>query len=344
MFYPIYVKDGEVIGFGDVCDEDFHPPKNILKDDGTVEIYPIHSEETKTKYGTAEGKWLVARQNVEAKTGMNTDGDKQLYDRRLNVKEKDGIIDIEQEKFLIERKSVWIKKEYSAKQYGTTRVGNIIPETIDMQPLYPKSIHLVEDCIKTGLNGNKDGVVLDYFAGSGTTAHAVINLNRQDEGNRKYVLIEMGSHFDSVTKPLIQKVIYSSEWDKGKPKSRTNTDSHCFKYIRLESYEDALNNIQLNRDDNQKSLLDFEDGVSDIEFKEQYLLNYMLDLESKHSQSLVNISDFMTPNEYSMKIKRPGSVESRMVNIDLIETFNWLIGININIYPNPNFLCRIFTK
>ncbi|MDB2568998.1 DNA methyltransferase [Candidatus Poseidonia alphae] len=344
MFYPVYVKDGEIIGFGDVCDDDFHPPKNIQRDDGVIEVYPIHSNSTKDKYGTAEGKWLVARQNVENWTGLNENGDKEFQDRRLHVLETDGKIDINQEKFLIERKSIWTKKEYSAKEYGTTRVGDLIPDTLNMQPLYPKSIHLVEDCIKTGLNGNNSGVVLDYFAGSGTTGHAVINLNREDAGNRKYILIEMGSHFDNVTKPLIQKVIYDSEWKKGKPAARTNLNSHCFKYIRLESYEDALNNLQLNRNDNQKFLFDFEGGMADDEFKEQYLLNYMLELESAGCQSLLNISDFMTPTEYKMNIKRPGSDESNVMNVDLIETFNWLIGITVKHLSKPQFITAEFLQ
>ena len=58
---------------------------------------------------------------------------------------------------------------------------------------------------------------LDYFAGSGTTAHAVIDLNREDGGHRKYILVEMGDYFDTVLKPRIQKVIYSKDWKDGKP-------------------------------------------------------------------------------------------------------------------------------
>ena len=57
-----------------------------------------------------------------------------------------------------------------------------------------------------------DGYILDFFAGSGTTGHAVINLNREDSGKRKYILVEMGEYFDTVTKPRIEKVIYSKDW------------------------------------------------------------------------------------------------------------------------------------
>src|SRR5206468_2587801 len=52
--------------------------------------------------------------------------------------------------------------------------------------------------------GDKGSLIADYFAGSGTTAHAVITLNREDDGKRKYILAEMGEYFHTVLKPRIQ--------------------------------------------------------------------------------------------------------------------------------------------
>ena len=86
--------------------------------------------------------------------------------------------------------------------------------------------------------------MLDYFAGSGTTAHATINLNRQDSGNRKYILVEVGHHFDTALKPRVMKAIYAEKWKDAKPVSRESRLSHIIKYQRIESYEDALNNIE----------------------------------------------------------------------------------------------------
>ena len=85
---------------------------------------------------------------------------------------------------------------------------------------------------------------MDFFAGSGTTAHAVITLNRQDGGNRKYALVEMADYFDTVLKPRIQKVAYAADWRDGKPVAGSAGQSHMFQYIRLESYEDSLNNVR----------------------------------------------------------------------------------------------------
>ena len=70
-------------------------------------------------------------------------------------------------------------------------------------------------------------------------------------GRRKYILVEMGEYFNTVTKPRIQKVIYSEDWKGGKPVSRKGS-SHAFKYLRLESYEDALNNLKLQRSETQQ--------------------------------------------------------------------------------------------
>lgn len=86
---------------------------------------------------------------------------------------------------------------------------------------------------------NHNDYILDFFAGSGTTAHAVINLNQQDGGKRKYILVEMADCFETVLLPRIKKVIFCTKWQNGKPGSAKGI-SHMLKYYRLEQYEDAL--------------------------------------------------------------------------------------------------------
>ena len=96
--------------------------------------------------------------------------------------------------------------------------------------------------------------------------------------------------------------------------------------LRLESYEDTLNNLDLRRDDRQQSLLDTPSAVA---LREGYTLRYMLDVESRGSQSLLNIAAFTDPTAYQLNVKSPGSDESRLVNADLLETFNYLIGLTV---------------
>jgi len=208
--------------------------------------------------------------------------------------------------------SFWSEKKYSATEYGTAVLKSIFRNS---QFAYPKSIFAVEDTLRIlGIKNNT--ITLDYFSGSGTTGHAVINLNREDGGNRKYILVEMGDYFNTVTKPRIQKVIYSDDWKDGKPLNRKGS-SHCFKYMRLESYEDTLNNMELKRSSIQQSLL------GSTHFGEEYLLNYMLETESR--DSLLNLEYFKRPFGYKLKVTENN--ELREQEVDLVETFNYLIGL-----------------
>ncbi|MBL8191836.1 MAG: site-specific DNA-methyltransferase [Acidobacteria bacterium] len=171
----------------------------------------------------------------------------------------------------------------------------------------------------------KGDLILDYFAGSGTTGHAVINLNREGGGHRKYILIEVGEYFDNVLVPRLKKVAYSTDWRDGKPQSRTTGISHAFKILRLESYEDTLNNLRLARTPEQEAALrkatDDQCG--------QYLLGYFLDVESAGSASLLDVTNFRDPFNYRLHIATASAGETKETAIDLVETFNWLIGLKV---------------
>ena len=129
--------------------------------------------------------------------------------------------------------------------HGSAEIRDMFGE---LATQFPKPSKLLVELLEQGLP--EGGEVLDYFAGSGTTAHAVIELNREAETRRKFVLVEMGEYFDSLLKPRVEKVMYSSEWKDGTPSPHTGS-SGLVKYIRLESYEDALNNLELKRTDSR---------------------------------------------------------------------------------------------
>jgi adenine-specific DNA-methyltransferase len=204
----------------------------------------------------------------------------------------------------------WIEAKYSSTEYGTGILNRLFPE---YQPFsFPKSIYAVEDCLRVAGLGFND-TTLDYFAGSGTTAHAVINLNRSDKGNRKYILVEMGEYFDTVTKHRVEKVIYSDKWKDGKPQNDGLGISHAFKYLRLESYEDALENIILPEKSKTKTL-----------FQEEYFLKYMFDVEAK-GHTLLSFEHFNKPFDYKLSIWHNSERKSSLV--DLPETFNFLSGL-----------------
>lgn len=215
-------------------------------------------------------------------------------------------------------RTIWSDSKYSASDYGTNLLKSMFPG--EQVFSFPKSIHAVEDSlIACGLKTNKNGFVLDFFAGSGTTAHAVINLNN-DGGARKYILVEQGEYFDSVTKPRIQKVVFSKQWKGGKPINSESGIGHCFKIIKLEGYDDTLNNLELNKI--KTDLFDSSPGLQD-----DYLLNYMLDVES--NGSLLSTEHFKKPFHYKMNVTIDSAGAYEQKNIDLVDTFNYLIGLQV---------------
>jgi len=207
--------------------------------------------------------------------------------------------------------------------------------------LSPKSSKFVKRFIQQATK--RDSWFSDFFGGSGSSAHGVIQANREDSGARKFLIVEMGHHFDSLTKPRILKALYSTDWKSGVPRALDGI-SACVKVVRLESYEDALNNLETRRTDTQQLLLSGTDAQGADGLREQYILRYMLDVETRASQSLLNVQAFTDPTAYKLRVKRPGSDESREVNVDLMETFNWLIGLTVRHIAAPRSFGATFER
>ncbi|MCB0079150.1 MAG: site-specific DNA-methyltransferase, partial [Anaerolineales bacterium] len=189
---------------------------------------------------------------------------------------------------------------------------------------YSHPTYLYEELIGASVDSDV-GVVLDFFAGSGTTAHAVININADDGSEHRYILIEMGDHFDTVLKPRIQRIAYTQDWKNGKPirpkggqqELISSGQSHMFQYIRLESYDDTFHNIHFR--ETQAPLLDLTD----------YHLSYFLDHETTGSPTLLDVEQFERPFEYKLNVTGPGGVLAPR-SVDLVTTFNFLIGLTVH--------------
>lgn len=216
-------------------------------------------------------------------------------------------------------KSLWIDKRYNAVTNGT----NLLTHMFGTSDLFsfPKSLYTVQTAVDAIIYDDDEALVLDYFAGSGTTGHAVIELNRKDSGMRKYIMSEVGHHFYSVLLPRMKKVIYSKEWKNGKPVHKQGI-SHVLKYIKLESYEDTMNSLEIaERTEAQNKLLE-----NNSELAEDYHLRYSLGVETSKSASLLG-KDFADPFAYKLSVFRDGA--RKEVNVDLPETFNYLIGLTV---------------
>ena len=306
-FYPIYVTNGQVVDIGTVPDEDFHPSgKNVHLPDGRTEVWPIDQD------------------GVERRWNFGLDSIRQNLDRIAALKAGDDWdLFVTHEQTV--PKTVWSGGEFDAGNYGNSLLINMLGEKrFD----FPKSINLVKKCISLATKAEEEEVVLDYFGGSGTTAHAVIEMRREAQAagaspKLGFILVEQGEYFETVTKPRAIKAVYSAQWRDGKPSASETGISHCFKVIKLESYEDTLNNLQLRRTTAQGDLL----NALPQQAKDDYLLNYLLDVESRGS--LLSLEDFKKPFDYTLNVAvdSAGAFEPR--KIDLVETFNFLIGLRV---------------
>jgi adenine-specific DNA-methyltransferase len=210
--------------------------------------------------------------------------------------------------------TIWLRTEVGDTQDAKRTILKLFADTAFDTPKPTKLIRRMLQLV-----GDKEGsLALDFFAGSGTTGHAVIDLNREDGGDRKYILVEMGEYFETVLKPRILKVIYSKDWRDGKPVSREGT-SHAFKYLKLESYEDALDNIAFTLKREGQEALEL--------YGDDYLLRYMLDFETRDSETLLNVEKLSAPFRYKLCLREEG--ETREVPVDLPETFAYLLGLRV---------------
>jgi adenine-specific DNA-methyltransferase len=306
QFYPIYLSKRGSLRIPNLNWDEKNNSYEVIDElyDGEIAVWPID----------ANGNEKVWRWGLERATAE--------LNSMISKNPENGKLEIYAKKYIntegVLPRTWWDKPDYSARDNGTRVLRNMFLGKIGFD--FPKSLNAVSDSIKIGCPDSK-GFVFDYYGGSGTTAHSVIDLNREENGSRKYLTVEMGEHFITTTKPRAQKAIYSKNWKDGKPVDRDGV-SHCFKYLRLESYEDTLNNLSLQTDPARERAL-----ADNPELRQDYVLNYWLDVETQGSQSLLNVAAFRDPTAYTMRIKQPGSDVQRLQRIDLIETFNWLIGL-----------------
>lgn len=176
-FYPIIVKDGKIVGFGDVSDDAFHPTSQTEQHGDEYHIYPIDTK-------GIERKWRYARQTVES-----------IFDL-LRVKKTKTGYDIELGKNFETYKTVWTDSKFDASVNGTQLLKDLVPDTVFS---YPKSLYTVVECVGSVVKEDKDALILDFFGGSGTTGHAVMEINKQDGGNRRFILVEQMDYVETDT-------------------------------------------------------------------------------------------------------------------------------------------------
>ena len=306
LFFPIYVGQDDRIRVPKLCwipeERRYEVVENPRDDE--VEVLPVRTDGG----GVVEKNWHHGPEKINA----NPDN--------YRVRRNGDSISID---FMIRMDMTAIPKTWwgDARYASSNRGAKTAKDLFGRKPFdYPKAVGLVEDCLRVcGLNGFD--TALDYFAGSGTTGHAVVNLNREDGGRRKFILVEIGDHFDTVLLPRLKKVAFSPEWKNGTAKRDASPEEadrgpRIIKFFRLESYEDALNNIE------------FEESSEGLFELDDYLLRYMLQWETKRSATLLNIAALERPFDYRLRLVRNG--EGADVVVNLPETFNYLLGLSVS--------------
>ena len=186
-FYPIIIKNNKIIEFGDVPKNNFHPKKQTEVKDGKYYVWPIDIQ-------GVERKWRYAHQSIESIKDL------------LRIKKSNNRIEIEIGKPYGTVRTVWQNPKYDAAEYGTKLVHALVPNTnFD----FPKSIFNTYDCIAPILYSRTKAIVLDFFAGSGTTAHSLMLINKEDEGQRQFILCTNNENeiAEKVCWPRVKKVI-----------------------------------------------------------------------------------------------------------------------------------------
>ena len=166
-FYPILVRNNKIIGFGDVPSQSFHPKgKNVFRKNKIIEVWPVDVK-------GVERKWVFARNTIE-----------EIKDKLFVGKKKNGEVDIFRRKDTQKPRTVWMGQKYDASTFGSKIVNGLTGTKFP----FPKSLYNTRDCLECVIKTRKNAVVLDYFAGSGTTGHAVLLLNKEDGGHRRIIL------------------------------------------------------------------------------------------------------------------------------------------------------------
>lgn len=192
----------------------------------------------------------------------------------------------------------------------------------------------VQDCILvSGVTNEEPTIALDFFAGSATTGHAVINLNREDGGERKFVLVEQGEYFDAVTLPRIAKVMTAPEWKDGQPK---DTVQHAdqgdpehwsrrtlplVRVLRLERYEDSLNALDFSASATEPG----DSGDLLAASADEHLIRYWLQDDSQGQPVRLSTQRLADPFAYRLTLHEPTG--PREVTVDLLETARLLLGL-----------------
>ncbi|HNW98340.1 MAG TPA: site-specific DNA-methyltransferase [Bacteroidales bacterium] len=233
-------KDGELIGI-----EPYDFLKKNISD--IIEVLPVDVLGKRRVWRWSDRKAILnAAKNGDFNVVIS--GDK--YTVQLKDRIKEGR----------KPKTIWSDSKYDASANGTMLLKKLFNG--DKLFSYPKSIYTVKDAVEIFTNSQANDIILDFFGGSGTTAHAVLELNKEDDGNRQFIITEQLDYIETVTSKRIQRII----------EQNSNGD---FVYLELKKYNQSfIEQIETAKD--TKALLKIWE-----EMKAKSFLNYNVDIKKQ---------------------------------------------------------------
>ena len=200
-FYPIFVNEQT-----ETIESVGEPPgkgvdrSNTIIPENCVAVWPMHSNNVEGCWQLSRNKFINALKDGTAKLGrknklgqwsinyLNQGLLSEIEEGSIVIagKDKKGAVILERkENKLISAKSVWTRKAHDASLYGSVLLTDLIGKRFS----YPKSLYSERDTIKFFVANKPNALIVDFFAGSGTTLHAVNLLNAEDGGHRRCILV-----------------------------------------------------------------------------------------------------------------------------------------------------------
>lgn len=229
QYYPIFIResDGKYVGAGEVI-----PMGQSIDDitipDGCFALLPTGNDGKERCWGLTVQSFREKEKKGYIKFGPYKQGSKYraLYhlqsgtiksiengEMKVFGKNEDGTLivgNLEKPKRPV---SMWVQTSHDARVHGSMLLNSIFP---DIRFSYPKSLYAVKDAISFILRDKPQGVIVDFFAGSGTTLHAVNLLNAEDRGSRRCIMVTNNEVSDAEAKALVKKGYNQGdeEWEK----------------------------------------------------------------------------------------------------------------------------------
>lgn len=204
QFYPIYVNvsTGLIETVGDAIPHE-QDRTTVKQREGCVAVFPVRDDGTEMNWGVTAPTFVERWKKGYARAGNVQPGKPQPY--IIQYLKSGPIADIEHGRAIVEGYAAdgsviayyeevgakapptqWNLRSHNAEHYGTKILRALLPSRIFP---FPKSLYAVEDALRLFVSHKPEAIILDFFAGSGTTAHAVLRLNRQDGGRRRCISV-----------------------------------------------------------------------------------------------------------------------------------------------------------